>query len=171
MAVFRHYDADRFKVADGNLTLQALGTHPGDSLPLCVMPLDRAYEVETEVEVQGQATAGLLLFFSPQVYIGLAISEDGIVRRVQDAFQRYGGTEESRVGRSRVAIRIVNDKQDVRFYYRDDAGTWRIMQPSMEISGAHHNAIGGWHAVRPALFASGKGQARFSYFHYRPLQQ
>ena len=34
---FRHYDADRFKVADGNLTLQALGTHPGDSLPLCAV--------------------------------------------------------------------------------------------------------------------------------------
>ena len=168
---FRHYDADRFKVADGRLTLQALGTHPGDSLPLCVMPLDRAYEVETEVEAQGQATAGLLLFFSPQVYIGLSISAEGIVRRVQEAFQRYGGTEEPRLDRSRVAIRIVNDKQDVRFYYRDDAGSWRIMQPSMEISGAHHNAIGGWHAVRPALFVSGKGQAQFSYFCYRPLEQ
>lgn len=168
---FRHYDANRFSLADGTLTLQALGTGPGDSLPLCVMPLDQAYEIETEVEVQGRATAGLMLFFSPQVYIGLAISENGVVRRVQEAFQRYGGTEEPRVGRSRVAIRVVNDKQDVRFYYQDDAGTWRIMQPSMEISGAHHNAIGGWHAVRPALFASGKGQARFSYFHYRPLEK
>jgi hypothetical protein len=44
------------------------------------------------------------------------------------------------------------------------------MQPSMEISGAHHNAIGGWHAVRPALFAAGRGQARFGFFRYRPLE-
>ena len=168
---FRKYDPNRFALAGGALTLRALGTAPGDSLPLCVMPLDRAYEIETEVDVEGQATAGLMLFFSPQVYIGLAISADGVVRRVQESFQRYGGTEEPRIGRSRVAIRIVNDKQDVRFYYKDDAGQWQIMQPSMEISGAHHNAIGGWHAVRPALFASGKGQARFAYFHYRPLDK
>jgi xylan 1,4-beta-xylosidase len=168
---FRQYDPDRFKLADGLLTLRALGESPRDSQPLCVMPLDRAYEIETEVEVEGRAQAGLMLFFSPKAYLGLAISQEGIVRRVQDAFQRYGGTEEPRIGRTRVGLRIVNDKQDVRFYYKDDAGNWQIMQPSIEISGAQHNALGGWHAVRPALFATGTGQARFQYFHYRPLEK
>jgi xylan 1,4-beta-xylosidase len=167
---YRHYDPNRFTLADGRLTLTAQGADPGDSQPLCVMPLDRAYEIETEVEVTDGATAGLMLFSSPDVYIGLAISGDGVVRRVQEAFRRYRGTQERDVGRRRVALRIVNDKQDARFYYRDAAGKWRIMQPSMEISGARHNAIGGWHAVRPAVFACGGGEGRFSYFRYRPLE-
>jgi beta-xylosidase len=124
---------------------------------------------EVEVEVEGGATGGLMLFFSPQAYIGLSISEDGVIRRVQKAVQRYGGTQEPKAGRHPVAIRIVNDKQDVRFYYKDDAGAWQILQPSQEVSGVHHNALGGWHAVRPTLFACGQGQAHFRYFHYRPL--
>lgn len=166
----RQYDEHRFKLADGLLTLDATGTGPGDCMPLCVMPLDRAYEIETEVEVEGQATAGLMLYSSPEVYIGLAISEEGVVRRVQESFRRYGGTQEPKIGRHRVELRIVNDKQDTRFYYKDDTGAWQIMQPSMEISGANHNAIGGWHAIRPALFAAGKGRARFGFFRYRPLE-
>ena len=166
---FRQYDPQRFHLGKERLTLKGVGTDPGDSLPLCVMPLDRAYQIETEVEVEGGATGGLMLFFSPEIYIGLSISEDGVIRRVQKAVQRYGGTQEPKVDRHRVALRIVNDKQDVRFYYRDAAGAWQILQPSQEISGANHNAIGGWHAVRPALFAFGPGQAHFRYFHYRPL--
>ena len=74
------------------------------------------------------------------------------------------------MGRRRVALPIVNDKQDARFYYRDTAGKWRIIQPSMEISGARHNAIGGWHAVRPAVFVCVGGEGRFCCFRYRPLE-
>jgi beta-xylosidase len=166
---FRQYDPQRFRLGKSGLTLKSVGADPGNSLPLCVMPLDRAYQIETEVEVEGGASGGLMLFFSPQAYIGLSISEDGVLRRVQMAVQRYDGTQEPRIGRRRVALRIVNDKQDVRFYYRDDAGAWQILQPSQDISGANHNAIGGWHAVRPALFAYGQGQAHFRYFRYRAM--
>ena len=165
----RHYDPKRFKLAEGSLTLKAAGTHAGDSMPLCVMPLDRAYEIETEVEVDGGTTAGLVLFFSPEVYVGMAISSDGVVRRIQKTIKRYGWTAEPKIDRKKVELRIVNDKQDIRFYYKDSAGDWQIIQPSLEISSTHHNALGGWHAVRPGLFTTGKGQARFSHFRYRPL--
>lgn len=37
------------------------------------------------------------------------------------------------------------------------------------ISGTNHNERGAWAAVRPAVFASGAGQARFASFIYRPL--
>jgi len=49
-----------------------------------------------------------------------------IVRRVQKAFRRYGGTQEPQIGRRRVELRIVNDKQDVRFYYAAGKGQARF---------------------------------------------
>ena len=161
---------ERFKLADGVLALGAAGTEPGDCMPLCVMPPNRAYQIEAEVEVDGQATAGIMLFSSPETYVGLAVSEKGTVQRVRKAFRTFG-TRELKVGRRKIELRIVNDRQDVRFYYKDNAGAWQIMQPSMEISGAHHNAIGGWHAIRPALFAAGKGQARFGFFRMSMLKE
>jgi hypothetical protein len=55
-------------------------------------------------------------------------------------------------------------------YCRDASGRWVVAASAQEISGADHNTLGGWHAVRPALFACGAGQARFHSFTYRPLE-
>ena len=69
-----------------------------------------------------------------------------------------------------MTLRIVNNKQDVLAYCRDAAGHWQTVPPALEVSGADHNTLGGWHCVRPALFACGTGQARFHSFTYRPLE-
>ena len=73
---------------------------------------------------------------------------------VQKGHQRYHWMKEPRIGRSRVELRIVNDRQDARFYYRDDAGCWQIMQPSMEVS----QAVSTPSNLRPAVFVYGKGR-------------
>jgi beta-xylosidase len=62
---------------------------------------------------------------------------------------------------------MVNEKQDVRFYYRSTEGEWIVLQPGMDVSSM---TTVGWHALRPALFATGSAKARFRYFHYRPLE-
>jgi beta-xylosidase len=132
-----------------------------------MMAMHRAYEIETEVELTGDGHAGLMLFGAPDVYIGLAISPEGKLPRTQEGFRRYGRTDEPEIGRSRVTLRIVNDKQDVRFYYATDDGEWTILQPGMDVSSM---TTVGWHALRPALFATGTATARFSYFRYQPLE-
>jgi xylan 1,4-beta-xylosidase len=167
---FQKYDPKRLAFTDGGLVLQAAGTTPGDSFPLCVMPLHRAYEIETEVEMDGAGAAGLMLFFSPNAYLGLAVDQAGQVMRVQNAFERFARGPVPQPGRRRVTLRIVNNKQDVLAYCRDAVGHWQPVPPALEISGADHNTLGGWHCVRPALFACGAGQARFRSFTYRPLE-
>lgn len=48
--------------------------------------------------------------------------------------------------------------------YRDGSGRWQSLTAAeVDISGANHNERGSWGTVRPALFASGAGQARFSH--------
>ena len=46
------------------------------------------------------------------------------------------------------------------------SGEWVILQPGMDVSSM---TTVGWHALRPALFATGSAKARFLYFRYRPM--
>lgn len=165
---YRRYDPSRYRLAGGRLTLEGFGDSPGQSQPLSIMAMHRAYEIETEVTLDGDGSVGLMLFGSPDVYIGLAIGSDGTLRRVQEGFRRYGRTDEPTIGVARVALRMVNDKQDVRFYYRVDDGPWEVLQPGMDVSAM---TTVGWHALRPALFATGKAHGTFERFDYRPLDE
>lgn len=38
-----------------------------------------------------------------------------------------------------------------------------------EISGYHHNILGGWGYLRPGLFATGNGEVQFRDFQYEGL--
>lgn len=156
------YEEGRFRTGEGELVLDGRGQHPGESRPLAVMPMHRAYQVDVRLSLTGAATAGLFLFAGPRDYIGYGLEPGGALKRFQSGHRRYNRTDELAVARQEVALRIVNDRQDVRFYYGDAAGNWRILQPSMDVSAAG--------ALRPALFACGAGRAAFRQFSYRPLE-
>lgn len=163
---FRKFEAERFRLAEGRLILEGRGDSPGQSYPLAIMPMHRAYEIETALESQGDGQAGLMLFAGPRVYIGLALGADGVIRRVQEGFQRYGGTDEASLKTRRVRLKIVNEHQDARFYYCVDGQEWKVLQPGMDVS----NTGPGFHTLRPALFVTGSAQAAFDEFIYRPLE-
>lgn len=159
---YEHFDESRFRLGGGVLTLAGRGSTAGASRPLAVMPMHRGYEIEVHAEAAPGVTAGLMLFASPTDYIGLALTPEGKLLRVQEGYRRYGRTDEPSLGSPAAALRIVNDRQDVRFYQRTANGGWKILQPSMEVS------AGG--ALRPALFAYGSGKAKFTRFRYTPLE-
>jgi beta-xylosidase len=158
----QRYDRTRFRLLGDGVELDGRGGAPGESEPLCVVPLHVAYEIEVDAEAEGDSAVGMALFAGANEYVGLAISREGVVRRVQQGYRRYARTEEPRTGRMRTMLRIVNDRQDVRFYYRDGDAAWKVMQPAAEIS------TGG--VVQVALFVSGKGKGRFRRFRYRALE-
>jgi xylan 1,4-beta-xylosidase len=153
-------EPDRFQIGGGRLQLRGRGANPGESRPLTVLPMHPAYEVEVEAAVRGPATAGLLLFASPTDYIGYALDAAGSIRRFEKGHRRYARTDEPARTKPEIALRIVNDRQDVRFYYRDGDG-WRILQPSMDVAAAG--------PLRPALVVFGEGEAEFRQFRYRSL--
>ncbi len=161
----RNFDHSRFELKDGALVLEGFGDTPGESRPLAVMAMDRYYEFETELELAGDGPAGLMLFGGPDIYIGIALSPDGKLRRVQKGYRRYGGTDEPEIGRTKVTLRIVNENQDVRFYYKTTDGEWEILQPGMDVSAMMTT---GWKTLRPALFAAKSARARFNHFRYIP---
>ena len=163
-AFWREYDRARFTTGKGSLTLQAQGKSIEDSSALTTPVGGHSYTIEIDIEVSPECTSGLLLFYNPSFYSGLVLTPDGISVKVADG-GLWGHTGK---GTTRATFRIVNDRQEVDFYYRLPGQPWKKTDTSTEISGMNHNVLGSFLDVRPALFACGSGSATFRAFRYWP---
>lgn len=161
---WHQYDPTRFQTGNGALTLKASGKTLEETSALTTPVGSHSYTVEVDVEMQQESTAGLLLFYNAEHSTGILLSPEGISARLatgsSHSFQEKGAT--------RATLRIVNDRQEVDFYYKLPGKPWRRTEESAEISGMDHNVLGGFLDVRPALCAYGSGQATFRAFRYWP---
>lgn len=165
------YDPDpeesrRFRLTPEGLSLTAKGTGPADASPLCFVCGDLAYEVEADIELSGGAEVGLLLFYSRRLYAGLGFDKDGFV------MHRYGRPRRGRAPAGhagRLFIRLRNDRHIVTIHTSRDGKSWDKYGVQMEVSGYHHNTDGDFLSLRPALYASGTGEALVRKVTYRAL--
>jgi len=165
-------DLQRYHFRDDGLEVSAAGDEPGDSFPLTVNPKNLAYEVETELTIEGDVTAGLILFYSPQAYVSFGLSHEGRLFRHLRKFPGQSRANRSDVltcSQKRIKLRLRNDHQDASAYYQDTEGRWVKLERSDDISGLQHNVYGGFLSIRPGIFAAGQDTATFTYFRYRPL--
>jgi beta-xylosidase len=159
-------DPQRFRFENGALVLEGRGASAGESEPLCVMPRDEAYQVEAELQLEGDARAGLMLFASPELHLGLELAAGGTVRRISPGLKTYAWTKDIAHDSRRIAFRITNHHEDVTLAYRGTDGAWHPLTPAYAID-RMGDALSG---VRAALFVHGSGRARFHSFTYRALQ-
>ena len=119
-----------------------------------------------EAEISGEVTAGVLLYYSARLYAGLGYSEKQFV------MHRYGNERLSpkpgHLGR-KLHLRLTNRGHIVTIRYSTDGMKWEKFGTQMEVSGYHHNVAGDFLSLRPALYASGEGEVRFTNFKYRAL--
>lgn len=157
-------EAARFRPGADGLELVAKGSGPADSSPLCAVAGDLAYECEAEITLGEGTEAGLLLFYSSRLFVGLGFDADGLV------MHRYGTSRRARApagfGR-RLFIRLRNDHHIVTLHTSVDGKSWQKFGVQMEVSGYHHNTAGEFLSLRPALYAAGRGSARIHRFTYR----
>jgi beta-xylosidase len=169
-------ETDRIRRDGGKLHLRAKGATPGDSSPISCITGDQSYQVEADVEIDTGVEAGLLLFYNRRLYAGLGIGPNGLM------MHRYGlqrlrgaipGQRESATARRRVEklrIRLTNIRNILTIHTSIDGGaSWQKFDVQMEVSGYHHNVAYDFLSLRPALYAAGSGEARFSNFIYRGL--
>ena len=105
-----------------------------------------------------------MLFYNPEHATGISVSPEGIgVRLANDSTHSH-----QEKGATRATLRIVNDRQEVDFYFRIPGKPWQRTQESAEISGMDHNVLGGFLDVRPAVYACGSGKATLRNFRYWP---
>ena len=157
----------RLRHEPGALILAGKGTQPADASPLTFICGDLAYQFEVEVEVRGEAQAGVLLFYNRRLYCGLGFDEKRFT------MHRYG-LPRSRAkpagAARRLWLRVTNNRHIVTFHHSLDGKSWTKFDVQMETSGYHHNVAGDFLSLRPAIYVLGKGEAAFSKLGYRAIQ-
>ena len=164
---WHEFDPSRFTTGNGALILQARGKSLADTSALTIPVGGHSYTVEIDLEVDPACESGLLLFYDPNHAAGILLDSQGIGVRLANGYipnRRHQGT-------TRATLRIVNDRQEIDFYYRLPGQPWQKTPESAEISGMNHNVLNGFLDVRPALYTVGQGKATFRNFRYWPSVQ
>lgn len=158
--------ADRVQLKDGVLRLAGRGTGPADASPLTFVAGDRAYQIDVEVEIEGKAQGGLLLFYNEKLFCGIGLSDGKLhaYRIGQEERWPPGGPASSR----RMHLRVRNDENIVTFFHSLDGRKW-TKERSVEVAGYNHNVADGFLSLRPAFYAAGEGSVTFRALTYRGL--
>lgn len=158
---------DRARISGGALTLAGQGSGPADTSPLLFVAGDRSYDIRVEVELDGAAQAGLLLFYNEKMFCGLALGTKKLHawRIGQEERWPAGAPIDTR----RLFLRLVNDENVVTFYHSRDGKRW-TKERSFEVAGYNHNVMDGFLSLRPALYATEGGKAVFRDLTYRALE-
>ncbi len=147
------------------LRVAGKGVGPSDCSPLVFNAGDQAYEIAVTLEPLG-GQGGMLLFYSKRGYVGFGF--DG-----REMFTYNYGQEHSWLRRAvptqRAHLKLLNDHQIVTMQYSLDGQSWTQHPWQFEVSGYHQNVLGDFLSLRPALYAAGAGEVRFSDFRYRAL--
>jgi hypothetical protein len=108
-----------------------------------------------------------VLFYDDRLYAGLGFDKDRFVTH------QYG-MERARPAHTygqNLRMRITNRRHIIAIHTSRDGGqTWHRFDRGMEVSGYHHNVRGGFLALKPGLYAAGKGEARFRGFRFTALK-
>ena len=157
-------DISRFQVGQGTLRIRAKGDSFGQSSPLTVMARDANYQVQVVVTPGATCGAGLGFFYNPDHWLFAELKSSQL--RVYNAKQ----TLVSREWKATSAyLRIVNRHNRVEFLTSENGSDWQRLIADVDTSGFHHNVLKSFQALRPALAAIGKGEARFASFAYNTL--
>jgi xylan 1,4-beta-xylosidase len=160
--------APRARVTGGKLHLRATGKDPGDSPPLGFIQGDPAFEVELEVDFDEGVQMGLMMFYSPRLYAGMGANAKGF-RLLRYGLDLRSAPRPDGITR-RMQLRLRCVRHVLTLYSRLDATQpWNKFPVQMDVTGYHHNVAGGFASLRPAIYAAGTGEARFSNLRYRAL--
>ncbi len=160
-------DLNRATYEDRALRIMARGTSPADSSPLTCGVGDRSYEAEVTLDLHDGAEGGLLLFYNPKAFIGLAFTPEKSRTFAWNDEQTWMSAA---MPTSSVRIRVTNVENVITWHYsHDDGKTWVLHGLRMEVSGLHHNVFGGFLSLKIGLYAAGQGSVTVRGFTYSAL--
>lgn len=166
---YKSYKPERLSVEGKTLTLAAEGNSPADSSPLMFVAGEHRYEVEVEIETSGEVTAGIVLYYNADFFMGAGYDKAKRYRYRKGEARTSGTHPAGSV--NRIWLRVRNDAHIVTGAYSYDGVHWQRETYGMDISGYHHNTLYDFQSVLPGIFAAGSGYARFSNFKYRALNE
>ena len=162
---FKKYTPERIDLKNGELMFTAEGNSFIESSPLLINSADRKYEVQIEYTIEEGVTAGMCLFYNEQANMRIAVNIDQFtVFNQQNAKIR----EKNGYG-NHGFLRILNDENEVSFYYGSDGKIWKRLERTIDATGFNHNVFGGFMSLRAGIYAFGQGKVKFDNFVYRKL--
>lgn len=155
---------DAWSLDGEGVSITAEGDHLGNSRPLTTLAMDPVYEIEVTVDPEPGAVAGLALFYHEDANAGVGIG-DGRIHLYRGGVGRAVGEP---LPPGPVAIRMLNDRNEVELSVKPTGQDWRRLRWSWNLEGLHHDTFGGFLSLRPAIFCTGQAAATFNQFSYTP---
>jgi len=162
---FNEYDTNRFKPTKEGLQIKGKGKEIGESSPLLCTPSDHSYTAEVEVEIEGNATAGLILFYDNKFYTGIAADKENI----STILRSWQFPTQKGINKTHLFLRLEKKEQVVNMFYSIDGKEWNKIENSLEVSSFNHNVLSGFMSLRLGLSAVGEGMVIFKNFVYKPI--
>jgi xylan 1,4-beta-xylosidase len=162
---FQGVDHSRFKVANNSLTIKGKGKGVGDSSPLVCVPSGHSYTADVEMEIEGNAVGGLVLFYNGSYFSGILADQENILANLRG----WQFETEKKVHKRHVYLRLKNSENNLDMFYSADGKQWLKIENSAEVSSYNHNALSGFLGLRIALCSIGEGSVTFKNFNYSPL--
>ncbi|WP_308991042.1 family 43 glycosylhydrolase [Mariniflexile litorale] len=163
---YKDYNTDRIDFKDGAMVFKAKGKSFEDSFPLAVNSSDKKYEVQIEYTVDKGVEAGLCLYYNEVANMHISVTKDKFTVYNR---QRKKISEANTFG-NHGFLRILNDENEVSFYYSANGKDWKRLERSIEASGFNHNSFGEFLNLRAGVFAFGEGKVVFDNFIYKALK-
>ncbi len=160
---FKKFQPERVRINRGKLILKAQGNSFTESSPLLVNAGHQRYEVQVGYSIDDQTTAGLTLFYDENANVRIAVNKKEFTVFVQKSAKIR---MKNHLGNSGY-LRILNDENEVSFYFSSDGKNWERVERSLDASGYNHNVFHGFLSLRAGIFAFGQGEAVFSHFIYK----
>lgn len=162
---FGGYEQDRFELTGDGLVLDPKGNSVAGSSPMLYVPSSHDFTVDVEMEIIGEGTGGLILFYNDNAFSGILANQSDILANLRGW---QFPTERSVIDR-KVHLRLKNVNHTVDMYYSINGNDWTKIENSFESSAYHHNILSGFMSLRIGLTSIGNGKVKFKNFRYQPL--
>lgn len=162
---YNEYKPRRLHFSEQGLQIKGKGNNIGESSPLLCTPSDHSYLAEVEVEIQGNASAGLILFYDHKTYTGIVADQEN----VSAVLRAWQFPTQKGVNKKHLFLRLVKKEHLVNMFYSTDGNNWLKIENSAEVSSFNHNALSGFMSLKLGLSAVGQGEVTFRNFKYHSL--
>ena len=110
-------------------------------------------------------TAGLCLYYNELANVRIMVDKNQFGVYIQ----KNAKIREKNLLGNHGYLRILNDNNEVSFYFSQNGKDWNRVERSLDITGYNHNVFGQFLSLRAGLFAFGKGKVKFENFIYKVL--
>ena len=163
---FGEYDKNRFHLLDNSLVIKAKGNFVGDCSPLLCIPSHHSYIAQVELNIEGEAAGGIVLFYNSNAYSGILADNENILANLRG----WQFPTEKNVIKNHVFLRLKNINNTVDMYYSIDGEKWNKIENSAEVSCFNHNVLSRFLSLRIGLCSIGDGIVKFKNFAYKPIK-